>query len=1434
MMDVDDDQPPLASSLSLSDDEENKKPVLDEGAMIDEALNKLHLMCCLQFSYPRSHVRSFDRFAKKSILEIVAQSEVSTCVVNGFTQVYVFDNVRIGTAAHCDKTTRKWFRLTPSMAHRNNLTYHFGVFARVRHIQVPTEEDDFFTPVQMQRLQRTKRRDRFWNVKSNAEWCRLIDQEGFEIINYDPKTLIATMPSMVGAAGCSLHRCLLGTDETFANEGGNLCISGTNKIIPPLRNVAWNIEYLTDNEGRSGGQYKYEMRCSHESRKHNSTATMRMYLTTHKKKKPLGGFSIKVQIPFIGKLIPAAAIFFALGFSDEDIYHCIRVSGGTAYRDEVHTQLITSLLYGCRCVDEEQALVLIAEAAGKSSGDTPEEIQAQKLSYARHTVKCELFPQIEDRRIKGIKFSQMCWRLLDVATNKDAKLDERDHFIFRRFETPGTLIASLMRQVYVYFGKQTGNSMRRVMDKRIKDKQKKIDRLKDTLADKYPDDDDDDDDDETMTDGPKKELVARIKGMEDSFMEASVRETLVTECVSDRKISSRITYSAGTGQWSAKRGPTGRVNVSQALNSLSPLGRFCHFTRYSSTVNADQKNTLLRFVNQSDLGRQCPNESPESKQIGLVNHSSLLAELVPGSSPAFLRELLMAFALEFGLMPMSMAYGDGENNKKNDGKLSLVEVGGRLIGCTDDPEHFCATFRSFRSASTIDQEASVSRSFKPGTITILCDRDRNVRPLVRVDKLPLLYSLLVQDNCCLFTSVHYLRRLGIIEMIDASEELDCVVAMDHADMEERLTKCPGIVFTHIDIDPSLMFGLSVGLIPYSNMNQTPRNSYQGAMGKQAVDHDMYLDQEMNTTRHRLMFCQKPLVSTRVAQSLQGRLCNSSQTAMVAFATFLGINREDSIIMNQHSVDRGFGVSDYSRVYKSTQESHGSSTNRQMFEVPTRAKCVGMKVADYSKLNVKTGCVEVGKRIKSGDAVIGKTSHIRPVSTSAPAHLPNNSLDKKRRCISIIHHGPDAVVTSVVVSTNAQGNEIRKVKVTSIRIPMQADKFSSRHAQKGTIAQLISPENLPFFPVYTDKFGVQRGGHTVDIFINTHALPGRMTLAMLAEMMAGNAAVADAEFEPDGTPFRKKCAVVESMEVLRRRGFTPSGKKMMICGMTGEPIEALIFSGPCAYQKLKHMVRDKMAARGTGPVNTITRQPVEGRSRLGGLRFGEMERDALNCHGVATILLNQLREASDITVMYICSRCSLPAIGNNDIGRSMCNLCQEGDAVVAVTTVHAFALLWLELASMGVIMKLNVSEIDEESTRTSFFDLEIEKQRLVEEGGAESEEEKKEPQEAPTRLSDEDDEEDIVTASDLKSRLKKKRKKRTKLQLKDKLKRRKKHSDDSGHGQRSIADYFSVPDEKPEPTEMELRAIDNARAQVAPGMTREDISQAASSFFAKYF
>lgn len=428
---------------------------------------------------------------------------------------------------------------------------------------------------------------------------------------------------------------------------------------------------------------------------------------------------------------------------------------------------------------------------------------------------------------------------------------------------------------------------------------------------------------------------------------------------------------------------------------------------------------------------------------------------------------------------------------------------------------------------------------------------------------------------------------------------------------------------------------------------------------------MYLSSfqvRLDTMAHVLHYPQKPLAATRAMEYLHFRDLPSGVNCIIAIACYTGYNQEDSLIMNASAIDRGLFRSSFYRTY--------SESTAERFECPTRSSCIGMKHGSYEKIG-QDGLGNPGTRVSGDDVLIGKTI---PHAITGPDGM-HSVLNRKDESVCM-RSNESGIIDTVMITTNNDGHMYSKTRIRNLRIPQIGDKFASRHGQKGTIGMTYRQEDMPF----------SCEGISPDIIVNPHAIPSRMTVGHLVETLMGKVATLLGQ-EGDATPFMDALTVDEISKVLKAQNYQKHGNECLYSGHTGRPMDTLIFLGPTFYQRLKHLVDDKLHARARGPVTMLTRQPMEGRAREGGLRMGEMERDCLVSHGVANFLRDRLYANSDPYRVHVCDECGLFAIANLRKQTFDCRYCDNKTRFSQIHIPYAGKLLFQELMSMNIIPRI---------------------------------------------------------------------------------------------------------------------------------------------------
>ena len=721
-------------------------------------------------------------------------------------------------------------------------------------------------------------------------------------------------------------------------------------------------------------------------------------------------------------------------------------------------------------------------------------------------------------------------------------------------------------------------------------------------------------------------------------------------------ISDKLNNAIATGNWGR-----GRVGVTQLLDRTNYMSTISHLRRIQSPLSRSQPNFEARDLHSTHFGRICPAETPEGSNCGLVKNLALSALISVSVPVAEIIEKLF----ELGVRSMD----ESSSELRESG--TRVFVDGRLMGYSADGEHLTNTLRYMRRSGKIHPHVgiylyAVEKKNATKRLYISCNSGRVLRPLAIIKDGKLLMSNEDIDKIKRrLLSWHDLLYKGMIEMVDANEEENCYLAIDHKNLQPE--------HTHMEIFPSAILGVGASIIPYPEHNQSPRNTYESAMAKQSLGFSTPLMNASTYVRqHFMLYPQIPIVSTKAINLLGLDDRPTGQNCVVAVLPYEGYNIEDAVVFNKSSVDRGLGRTFFYRVYEAEAKQYPGGM-KDTFELPSSdANIRGYRGEKAYRLLEQDGAIMHESVVTGGDILIGRTSPPRFMEEYKEFEVKG----PYRRDTSIgVRPSENGVVDSVVMTQSVEGGKMYKIRVRDMRIPEIGDKFASRHGQKGIVGMLVSQEDLP----YTE------GGIVPDIMINPHAFPSRMTVGQFMESIAGKTGALKGKIM-DGSAF-----VGEKIDYFKRTledyGFSLTGKEVMYDGRTGKKFPVDVYIGVVYYQKLHHMVADKIHSRARGQVQMLTKQPTEGRARGGGLRFGEMERDCLIAYGASMMLKDRLLEESDKAEVNICERCGLLAYYDIKQRRYVCRVCGEKAKISTVVIAYAFKLLLQEMMSLNIAPRL---------------------------------------------------------------------------------------------------------------------------------------------------
>jgi DNA-directed RNA polymerase subunit B len=706
--------------------------------------------------------------------------------------------------------------------------------------------------------------------------------------------------------------------------------------------------------------------------------------------------------------------------------------------------------------------------------------------------------------------------------------------------------------------------------------------------------------------------------------------------------SHRVESAIATGSWTGER-----AGITQNMDKTNYLAIISQLQRVSSMLSSDQENLLARTLHPTHYGRFCPIETPEGTEIGLRKNLAILAKIstrVNLEEEKFIKELE-----DEGLASIE--------GKKSMSDLEMKEAeiffNGRFIGTVDSPKEFAKKIRDKRREGIFPVQLNIRYEDKFNTILISTESGRALRPLIIVE-----YGLskLTDEKLLQLEQKEIawedLIKEGIIEYLDAAEEENSLVALYQGEITPN--------HTHLEIDTMDLFGVVTSLVPYGNHDQSSRlnrgsKTQKQALGIYAANYLCRLDTDVSI----LQYPQKPIVRSFVYDTLN--TYPAGQNLVVAIMTHEGYNMEDALVFNKGSLDRGVGRSFYFRPYSAIEMNYAGGLKDEIV-IPEKDASGYKLEASYKHLDAD-GITHPEANVDEGEVLIGKMSPPKFLSEAREI-----SIKAKKESSVTMRQEEKGIVESVFITHDSEGNKIVQVKSRDQRIPEVGDKFATSHGQKGVIG-MIAPENdIPF----TSR------GIKPDVVFNPHGLPSRMTVGYLLELLAGKVGCLNGKIM-DGTSFsgESKSSLEEQMKEL---GFRFDGKETMYNGITGKKLKSKIFVGNLYYLKLKYMVGNKLHGRASGKVALLTRQPIEGRSRGGALRLGEMEQQALVAHG-ASLLLKE-RYDSDKVVLPICTKCGTIAVEDSIKRKTSCPICSSED-VEPVEVSYAFKLLLEELQASHI-------------------------------------------------------------------------------------------------------------------------------------------------------
>ena len=1043
-----------------------------------------------------------------------------------------------------------------------------------------------------------------------------------------PKINIGKMPIMLKSSICILnqnrHIQPELTGECPMDCGGYFVIKGSEKTVLGQERAAENRVYCFDGKNTTKWSWFAEIK-SIPDFKCISPKQIDMMIAS---KNNGFGHGIYITIPRIKQPIELFVLFRALGITnDKEICEYILLDIEDEKYQELLDCLQASIIDANKYPTKEDSLRHITASVAYTPINMDKETgQRKKQEFAVDVLKNDLFPHCATLPQKLYLIGYMAKKLIQTSLGW-IPTDDRDSYLNKRIELTGTLLNNLFRN---YFNKL------------VKEMQKQIMR--------------------EVNNGS-------WRSSED--YENIINMTNIYKIVKSTTIENGITRALSTGDFSIKQSNSSKVGVAQVLNRLTYVASLSHLRRINTPLEKSGELIEPRKLHNTTWGFLCCAETPEGQSIGVVKNISYMAHITIPTNSSSLYEYILPHVLKV----------DDAKAKDLHGKVKVF-INGCWVGVSETPMDLYEKIKDKKYRGIINIYTSVVFDYKKMEIRVCNDGGRLTRPVLKVkdDRALMTKDIidkLVQKDLAwndLLTNCRIDE--SVIEYIDPEEQNFAMIAMKAKDgyLQPEGAK---MKYTHCEIHPSVIFGVLASCIPYPDHNQAPRNTYQCAMGKQAMGvYATNYDQRMDKTAYVLSYPSRPLVDTRLMNFIHLNKIPSGTQIHVAIMSHTGYNQEDSVLINKGSIDRGLFMT---TIYHTEKDEDKNIIRDEIIRCkPDPTKTKGIKFGNYDKINSR-GFVPENSLVENRDVIIAKIVPIKENRNDPTKTVKYEDQSK------IFRTTEETYIDKNYTGRNGDGYNFAKVRVRILRKPVLGDKCSSRHGQKGTMGNIIPECDMPF----------TKDGIRPDIIINPHAIPSRMTIGQLKETLLGKVLLELGLFG-DGTSFGNLDVKTIAHE-LQKVGYESYGNEVLYNGLTGEQLEMNVFFGPVFYQRLKHMVNDKQHSRSIGPMVNLTRQPAEGRSRDGGFRIGEMERDVMLAHGMSRFCRERLYDASDKYSVHVCKRCGLIASYNDgtqnrmfskeDFTIHLCRTCGNTTDFSRVEIPYSYKLMAQELQTINVVPRL---------------------------------------------------------------------------------------------------------------------------------------------------
>ena len=1017
------------------------------------------------------------------------------------------------------------------------------------------------------------------------------------------------IPVMLGSSLCLMKDYPMTKEELGEcsyDPFGYFIIHGTERTILSQEKVADNrMMVFYNKKAASKFTYSIEIKSIHES---FTNPPKKLEIRIQSKFNGLG-YPLTICVPRFREDIPLMVVFRAFGLeSDQDIADLV---WGIDVTSE-HLSMLAASFKECsdlKIYNREDAIGYLTQHLQYST------TMEDKHAYVRGLLETEYLPHVKfggdwsDKKIlearKCILTASMVKRLL-LTECGIMNVDDRDAYPNKRIVTTGALLTHLFRQLFQKVSKDIrGKFVQEINNDNWKRG-------------------------ETVRPLDVLNINNLYKILKVSTIEGKLKQALAT--------GNFTVQGLGTSNSTSLSNAT-KVGVSQVLNRLSYSATISHLRRIQTPIEKSGKLLAPRKLHGTSWGFVCPVETPEGHSVGIVKTITTLTSITQHTP-----SVLVVRFLE------SIPNIQWITNLKDLSVHTALILNGVIIGYTSDPVEAHKKLQDAKHSFRLHPQTSIAWNISENSITVETDGGRFTRPLFRVEKGKILPA--PTNPTCWNDWI-----TSCIEYIDPLQSEVIRVAMTPNDVTK--------VHSHCEIHPTMILGHMAASIPLSDHNQSPRNTYQSAMGKQSVGiFARNYAKRLDKNGYILCTPMRPFVETRMMSVLNSHEMPSGDNIIVAIAAYGGYNQEDSVILNKSAINRGLFKSLYYTIYKDEEHRNIASGKEERFSKPNRETTRGYKTG--SKYAVQeNGVPLLNAQVQENDVIIGKVTTIKS-DPNGYAYRDSSTTHK---------NSESCRVDGVWQDKNSDGYPFIKVRVVSERTPEIGDKVSSRHGQKGTCGILLPEEDMPY----------TKNGLRPDLIMNPHAVPSRMTIAQLMETMFGKVCTMRGSLG-DGTPY-SHLQLKDLREHLLDLGMSSTGNELLYNGQTGQMMKAEIFMGPTFYQRLKHMVIDKKHSRARGPIVSLTRQPCEGRSRDGGLRVGEMERDCMLSHGISMFTKERLMDVSDPFPTAFCKSCGSLAIVNEKEKIYHCGTCKNRTSFEMKTIPYAVKLWSQELEAMHIVPRM---------------------------------------------------------------------------------------------------------------------------------------------------